>query len=234
MRSVHRGCDYKRARFRLAQKLASFASMVVLLGAAGGARADESAPGAAHPDEIDPATKLYAQRLAVGACGTCHGPHGNSLQPKFPRLAGQNGGYLAAQLKAFRGQTRGDPDAIGYMWGMAGQLDDTTIGALASYYSSQQPVASRTRNSALIARGREIYEHGIESQGVPACGTCHGPDGHGIAEFPRLAGQHAQYVLKQLASFQSNMRNVAVMHGIVQNLQLQELQAVAAYLETQP
>jgi cytochrome c553 len=68
---------------------------------------------------------------------------------------------------------------------------------------------------------------------VPPCSSCHDPDAHGLQEFPRLAGQHGQYVLKQLASFQSNMRNVAVMHGVAQNLRVPEMQAVAAYLEAQ-
>ena len=187
-----------------------------------------------HADEPDAASMAYARQLAIGVCGTCHGAHGNSTQPKFPRIAGQNANYLASQLKAFRSQTRGDPDALGYMWGMAGQLDDTTIDALAKYYSGQRPEPVRKRESALAARGRDIYEHGIASEGVPACASCHGPDAHGLAEFPRLAGQHAQYVLKQLGSFQSNMRNVAVMHGVAQNLREAEMAAVAAYLEAQP
>jgi len=187
-----------------------------------------------HADEPDAASMAYARQLAIGVCGTCHGPHGNSTQPKFPRIAGQNATYLATQLKAFRSQTRGDPDALGYMWGMAGQLDDTTIDALAKYYSGQRPEPVRKRDAALVTRGRDIFEHGIESEGVPACAACHGPDAHGLADFPRLAGQHAQYVLKQLGSFQSNMRNVAVMHGVAQNLRVTEMAAVAAYLEAQP
>jgi cytochrome c553 len=182
----------------------------------------------------DAVAREYAHRLAVGSCGTCHGVHGNSVQPKFPRLAGQNANYLAAQLKAFRAQSRGDPDAIGYMWGMAAQLDDTTIAALADFYSHQQADVPGRASSAQITRGREIYEHGIESEGVPACSACHGPDAHGTADFPRLAGQHAQYVLKQLGSFQSNMRDVAVMHGVAQHLQESELEVIAAYLETLP
>ncbi len=185
-------------------------------------------------DEPDPQTQAYAHRLAVGVCGTCHGAHGNSTQPKFPRLAGQNVNYLAAQLKNFRGQTRGDPDAISYMWGMAGPLSDDTISALAAYYSAQKVESEKIASSAEISRGRDIYEHGIQSEGVPACATCHGPDAHGLADFPRLAGQHAQYVLKQLSSFQSNMRNVAVMHGVAQGLRLPEMEAVAAYVESQP
>jgi cytochrome c553 len=195
--------------------------------------------GAAVPDvradEADAANQAHVRTIAITVCGTCHGPQGNSTQPKFPRLAGQNAHYLAAQLKAFRAQTRGDPDAVGYMWGMAGQLDDTMVDALAGYYSGQKPQASSAgRDASIVARGREIYEHGIASQGVPACSSCHGPDAHGLQEFPRLAGQHAQYILKQLASFQSSMRNVAIMHGVAQNLHLADMQAVAAYLESRP
>jgi cytochrome c553 len=189
---------------------------------------------AARAEEPDAADKLHAQKVAVTVCGTCHGPTGNSTQPKFPRLAGQNANYLAAQLKAFRSQARGDPDAIGYMWGMAAELDDDTIAALAAYYAAQKPEATRGGDAAAIARGREIYQQGVSAEGVPACSSCHGPDAHGTQEFPRLAGQHAQYVLKQLASFQSNMRKVAVMHGVAQNLRLPEMEAVAAFLDAQP
>lgn len=189
---------------------------------------------AARADEPDAATRAHAQKVAITVCGTCHGANGNSTNPKFPRLAGQNGNYLAAQLKAFRTQTRGDPDAIGYMWGMASELDDATIEGLAAYYAGQKAEPSASGASATISRGREIYQHGVAAQGVPACSSCHGPDAHGLQDFPRLAGQHGQYVLKQLGSFQNNMRNVAIMHGVAQNLNLEDMNAVAAFLETQP
>jgi cytochrome c553 len=189
---------------------------------------------AARADQPDAISRAYAQKLAITVCGTCHGPRGNSTQPKYPRLAGQGANYLAAQLKSFRSQTRGDPDAVGYMWGMASQLDDDTIEALAAYYAAQKAEPSATGTSATISRGREIYAQGVAAQGVPACSSCHGPDAHGLQDFPRLAGQHAQYVLKQLASFQSNMRNVAIMHGVAQNLNLGDMDAVAAFLEGQP
>lgn len=189
---------------------------------------------AALADEPDATTRVAAQHIAITVCGTCHGPTGNSVQPKFPRLAGQNANYLAAQLKAFRSQTRGDPDAVGYMWGMASQLDDATIAALAAYYAAQKAEPSASGPSAAVSRGREIYEHGVAAQGVPACSSCHGPDAHGLQDFPRLAGQHGQYVLKQLGSFQSNMRNVAIMHGVAQNLNLEDMDAVTAFLEAQP
>lgn len=187
----------------------------------------------ARADEPDAAARAHAQKIAITVCGTCHGPDGNSMNPKYPRLAGQNANYLAAQLKAFRAQTRGDPDAIGYMWGMASQLDDDTIQALAAYYAGQKAEPSASGDSATVSRGRQIFAQGVAAQGVPACSSCHGPDAHGLQDFPRLAGQHAQYVLKQLASFQSNMRNVAIMHGVAQNLNLEDMDAVAAFLEVQ-
>jgi cytochrome c553 len=204
---------------------------VLLLASAMGSAFGVSSAGA---EEIDAATRAYAEKIAITVCGTCHGTRGNNTNPKFPLLAAQNANYLTAQLKAFHSQTRGDPDAIGYMWGMASELDDGTMSALAAYYAMQTPEVSVAASPATVARGREIYEHGIPAQGVPACSTCHGPDAHGMADFPRLAGQHSQYILKQLSSFQSSMRNVAVMHGVAQNLQLQEMQSVAVYLQAQP
>jgi len=203
------------------------------LAAAAAALLTIAAPAAAG-DQPDAAARAHAQRIAVTVCGTCHGPNGNSMNPKYPRLAGQSANYLAAQLKAFRAQTRGDPDAISYMWGMASQLDDDTIQALAAYYAAQKAEPSASGASPSITRGRQIFAQGVAAQGVPACSSCHGPDAHGLQDFPRLAGQHAQYVLKQLASFQSNMRNVAIMHGVAQNLNLGDMDAVAAFLETQP
>ena len=187
----------------------------------------------ARADDVDTYTKEHATRIAVGTCGTCHGATGVSEQPKYPRLAAQNANYLVAQLKAFRSQTRGDADALGYMWGMSATLEDDTIDALAQYYAAQSAGGGRAGEAAAIARGREIYVHGLEAAGVPACAACHGPDAHGMADYPRLAGQHAQYMLKQLNSFQTNMRKVAVMHGVAQGMKQQEMEAVAQYLQAQ-
>jgi cytochrome c553 len=183
-------------------------------------------------DEIDASTRLAANHVAVMSCANCHGPQGRSYSPKFPVLAGQHAGYLAAQLKAFKAQTRGDPDALGYMWGMSAALDEDMIVALADYYSRQTPASGRGRDTAAIARGKEIYANGVAAEGIPPCATCHGPNAAGTDEFPRLAGQHAQYLLKQLRSFQSNLRNVAVMHGVAKELQITEMKSVAAYLES--
>ena len=175
-----------------------------------------------------------AEDTAIGVCATCHGPDGNSTNPMFPRLAGQHAGYLVRQLKFFKDESRGDPDAIAYMWGMASGLSAESIDALADYYARQRTAPGKGHDAATIARGRDVFEHGIPSQGVPACAACHGANALGSDAYPRLAGQHAQYILKQLASFQSNMRNIAVMHGVAQNLRTPEMRAVADYLESLP
>jgi len=190
------------------------------------------AVGLAHAEDIDESTRLAAERIAVGTCASCHGPMGHSYSPKFPVLAGQHANYLMTQLQAFRGQTRGDPDAIGYMWGMASPLDDTIIAGLADYYSKQTPQAGPAGVAALTERGKTIYQNGDSGQGVPPCAACHGPGAAGTDAYPRLAGQHVQYLMKQLRSFQNNMRNVAVMHGVARGLQTADMEAVATYLQS--
>ena len=93
-------------------------------------------------------------------------------------------------------------------------------------------ICSTYGDAAAIARGAEIYAKGIANDGIPPCAGCHGPNAAGTADFPRLAGQHAQYILKQLRSFQSNLRDVAVMHGVAQSMAVGEMESVAAYLES--
>lgn len=183
-------------------------------------------------EDVTAEARLAAQHVAVNTCANCHGRQGRSITPKFPVLAGQHAGYLAAQLHAFKSQSRGDPDALAYMWGMSAPLDDEMINALAAYYTAQSPGPGAGGDAAVIAGGAEIYAKGIAADGIPPCAGCHGPAGAGTNEFPRLAGQHAQYLLKQLRSFQSNLRDVAIMHGVAQSMAVSEMQAVAAYLES--
>jgi cytochrome c553 len=186
----------------------------------------------AQAEEENAALNAAAERIAITTCATCHGPQGHSYSPKFPVLAGQHAGYLKTQLQAFRAQTRGDPDALGYMWGMAAPLDDDTMGALADYYSRQSPQAGPIDDPGKIQRGKVIYGEGDSARGIPACSACHGPDAQGTDAFPRLAGQHVQYLIKQLRSFQNNMRNVAVMHGVARGLEVSDMEAVANYLQS--
>ena len=121
---------------------------------------------------------------------------------------------------------------MAYMWGMAAPLSDEVIAALAQYYTSQKPAPGTAGDPAIVARGREIYEKGVASQNIPACRACHGANAEGSADFPRLAGQHAEYIIKQMYSFRNESRNVAVMHGVAKDMKLVEMEAVAAYLQS--
>jgi cytochrome c553 len=185
-----------------------------------------------NAEDIDAGSGAAAARIAIGTCASCHGPRGHSYSPKFPVLAGQNANYLVAQLQAFKAQTRGDPDALGYMWGMAGPLDEATMAGLGKYYSKQTPQPGPVGAQTAMARGKDIYQNGDSAVGIPPCAACHGPGAVGTDTYPRLAGQHVQYLIKQLRSFQNNMRNVAVMHGVAQGLQLADMEAVATYLQS--
>ncbi len=172
----------------------------------------------------------HARDLAIGTCSACHGTDGNSKNPMFPRLAGQKAWYIRQQLKQFRSHTRGDAYAVSYMWGMTAQLSNKTIAALADYFSHQKTGPGASHPSALVDEGNRIYHHGIPSQAVPACAACHGPHGLGNAHFPRVAGQHAEYIKKQLNAFRTNMRYVQIMHGICTTMHSKQDNAVADYL----
>jgi cytochrome c553 len=173
-----------------------------------------------------------AVRKTVDTCATCHGINGKSVAPTFPNLAAQTAPYIEAQLHAFKDQSRGDPDAQAYMWGMASQLSDSTITAIATYYAAQAAPEGKPGDPALIAQGKRLFEEGVPGRQIPPCASCHGKDGQGQAVFPRLAGQHAPYLLKQILVIQSALRSAPVMHGIVKDLTREQMQAVVAYLES--
>jgi cytochrome c553 len=171
-----------------------------------------------------------ARALATGVCSACHGPNGHSISPVFPNLAGQQSAYIVLQLDAFRSHARGDPNAQAYMWGMASQLSDDTIKALADYYASQKPAPGASGDPALMAEGRKIYTEGIPAQGVPACASCHGPGAEGNAAFPRLAGQHVEYLTAQLEGFKSGLRaNAPIMTNVVKTMSPEQMRAAATY-----
>src|SRR5277367_5063637 len=82
-----------------------------------------------------------ALHKTIETCGTCHGVNGRSIAPTFPNLAAQQAPYIELQLKAFKDQSRADPDAQAYMWGMASQLSDSMVTALAGYFATQPAAA---------------------------------------------------------------------------------------------
>jgi len=180
----------------------------------------------------DAATQKAGEDKAINLCSTCHGPRGISTSPEFPILAAQRKGYLEAQLEAFRAHSRSEKIAHDFMWGIAGGLDDKMIGAVAVYYAAQPAASGRPGDPALVAKGKLLFDQGVADRGIPACASCHGADAKGIADFPRLAGQHAKYVVKQLQYIQTLVRTAPVMHGIIKDITPDEMQAVAAYVQS--
>lgn len=182
--------------------------------------------------EVSPDARKAGEEKAVNLCSTCHGPRGVSTSPEFPILAAQRKGYLESQIDAFRKKTRSEKDAHDFMWGIAGNLDETIIAGIAAYYAEQPAASARGSDPALVAKGKELFDKGVPDRGIPACMSCHGANAEGMADFPRLAGQHAKYVTKQLNYIQSLVRSAPVMHGIVKDLTPIEIQAVAAYVQS--
>jgi len=173
-----------------------------------------------------------AQKVAASICSSCHGPTGASVSPLFPRLAGQQEQYLVAQLKAFKGKTRSEKDAHDYMWGMATLLEDSVIEGLARYYAAQKPAPGIPGDPALMARGKLLFEKGDPERQVTACSACHGEAAEGNSIFPRLAGQHAPYVVRQLDVIQRKFRESPIMHGVIRELNPAEMKAVAEYVQS--
>ncbi len=170
--------------------------------------------------------------LVQKECSLCHGITGESVNPLFPKLAGQQREYLVSQLTDFKGHSRSDALGVQHMWGAAHHLTPTQISELADYFSSQQPMLASASNVALNARGEMIFRTGLPAQGVPQCSACHGAQGQGNGLFPRLAGQHANYVVRQLKVFKlTNERpRGAPMKGVTHNLSDADMVAVASYV----
>jgi cytochrome c553 len=173
--------------------------------------------------------------LAQQACSLCHGVRGVSESPNFPNLAAQQPAYLVAQLAGFRSHSRQDPEGYEYMWGVARQLTDDQIAGIAAYYAAQAPAHQRAEAGAeRIAEGRALFTQGAPDRGVPACSGCHGDHGQGLAAFPRIAGQHSDYIIKQLLVFKRTDQRPdgAAMQAVAHQLTRADIDNAAAFLQT--
>ena len=163
-------------------------------------------------------------------CAACHGADGNSAVAIWPKLAGQSENYLRNQIIAFRDGDRVDPS----MQPMVANLSDQDVADLAAYFSSQAVVGGQA-DPELVQLGALIYRGGNSDTAVPACSSCHLPDGSGNnqASWPALKGQHADYVVKQLQAYASGSRATdpaSMMQEISQRLTEQEMKAVAQFI----
>ncbi len=182
---------------------------------------------------------IPANTTALQVCSNCHGAKGVATSPNFPNLAAQTQPYLVQQLTAFRSHGRSDPEGYEYMWGLSAHLTDAQISGLASYFSQLPPPPGNQDNfgtPAMQQQGQLIFEQGITAEGVPACIACHGTHAQGNDLFPRLAGQHADYLIKQLKIFQnSDQRPDGVaMKAVTHALTPENMNNVAAYLAAMP
>ena len=173
-------------------------------------------------------------RRALHLCEACHGEQGRAKDPGNPSLDGQMPQYLQQQLKDFRAQARSEANLTAYMWGVSALLDDATIQGLAEHYAARPPQPGRAGKPRQVAAGRKIFDEGIAARGIKACASCHGDAAEGEAGFPRLAGQNAAYLVRQLKQFRSTplRRHGVLMRAESRTLSDTEIQAVAAYLQS--
>ena len=177
---------------------------------------------------------VSATTLAQQVCSNCHGLTGNATSPNFPNLAAQVDAYFIAQLNGFKSHGRQDPAGFEYMWGLSRSLTDDQIKGLAAYFAAQAPVRQPVESEAArIEAGKTIFANGLSAQNVPPCSTCHGPEGQGNGNFPRIAGQHVDYLVKQLVVFQRTDERPegGVMKTVAHELTKQDIENVAAYVQ---
>jgi cytochrome c553 len=180
---------------------------------------------------------VSATTMAQQVCSNCHGMTGSSTSPNFPNLAGQTEPYFVAQLNGFKSHARRDPPGFEYMWGLSRSLTDEQIQGLAAYYAGQSPRPQRIEGDrGRFEAGKTIFTSGVADKGVPACSSCHGAEGKGNATFPRLAGQHADYLMKQLLVFQRTDERPegVIMKTVAHDLSAQDIRDVAGYLQALP
>jgi cytochrome c553 len=204
---------------------------------------DTAAPPAASaappPDLPFTKGKVADGATKAAVCAACHGPNGNSVNPEWPRLAGQNAVYVAEQLRLFRSGVRNNP----VMKPLAGGLSDQDIDDLAVYYEAQTPVGLEA-DPSYWKTGEALYMRGDRDKEVPPCIACHGPVARGnlAAGYPALRAQQSVYVVKQLNDYASGARysgpnpatasrNGIMMFTIAKRLSPEQIRDVASYVQ---
>jgi len=167
-------------------------------------------------------------QIVAATCQACHVADGSRGLPANPILQGQHPEYIVKQLGEFKSGKRNNP----IMKGMAAPLTDDDMKHVAAFYAGKSAKPGFSRNKDTIYLGEKIYRGGIAERQVPACSGCHSPNGAGIpAQYPRVAGQHAEYTEAQLVAFRGGTRsNSAQMTAIAAKLNDREIKAVADYM----
>lgn len=171
-----------------------------------------------------------AGKSKAAVCAACHGADGNSTTPTFPKLAGQNEKYLLKQLHDIKSGKR----KVMPMAGILDNLSEQDLEDVAAYFSSQTTSIGQA-DPKLVDKAQPLYRGGDLANGVPACAACHGPKGLGNnpAAFPRLSGQHPEYVATQLKNFRSGARDndpAMMMRQIAAKLTDSQIEALSNYV----
>ena len=218
------------------QRLGTKGALIALIAVA------TPAPGAgAQP--FTPSGRSIAEEGMVNhgtpACASCHGFQGQGVQSQnAPRLSGLNANYLVRQLQAFKKGAKTGRDSQRMSW-VARSLTDDQMQVVADYYAGLPPVGAKSEGvKGDVALGATLAHQGNWGEKVPPCASCHGGDGLGVNDLsPPIAGQRADYIVRELNRFRANERRddpLGLMRGISSRLTPREMQAVAAYYATLP
>ncbi len=184
--------------------------------------ANEPAAAAKKPD------LAKGQATFTAVCAACHGADGNSGSPEYPKLAQQHPEYLVKQLSEFKSGKR----ANAVMMGMSQALSEDDMKNIAAWLSHNNAKPGFAKDKELAALGEKIYRGGVADRQIPACAGCHSPNGAGNpAQYPRLSGQHADYVATQLTAYRDGKRNNNLqMSQVAAKLNDREVKALADYV----
>ncbi|WP_396433994.1 c-type cytochrome [Limnohabitans sp.] len=189
---------------------------------AGSALAAGPAPQAAKPD-LAKGEAIFSQ-----VCVACHAADGNSSTPANPKLSQQHPEYLIKQLQEYKSGKR----ANAVMSGLASTLSDEDMRNIAFWLASKPAKPGFANNKETVAWGERIYRGGIPDRQIAACAGCHSPNGAGMpSQYPRLAGQHAEYTALQLVHFREGVRkNNLQMTQVAAKMNDREIKAVSDYI----
>ena len=173
--------------------------------------------------------------IASAVCGACHGPDGNSQLADNPKLAGQHPEYLFKQMMDFKAADGKQPERVSpVMNGMIAAYDANQMRDFAAYFASKKQTGEAVKNRETLAAGQKLFRAGDMSKGLPACAACHGPAGAGIpSQYPRIAGQFAQYTEAQLKVFRDGTRAndpAKMMRMVALKMTDAEIKAVSDYI----
>ncbi|MDE2578544.1 MAG: c-type cytochrome [Hyphomicrobiales bacterium] len=172
----------------------------------------------------------------ANACSACHGDQGEGRpEAGFPRLAGLNPDYIVQQLNDLASGARANET----MTPIAKALSPAERTALGAYLAGLQPPAAPVEpkpEEKVVAEGKKIALQGLWDKDLPQCVSCHGAGGVGVGvNFPKLAGQSAQYIANQLDAWKTGKRTNDPLHlmtGVASKLDDSQIAAVAAYFES--